>query len=93
MVINLDNLFTNTIKKVRKGDNPLATGARELIIEHNEGRIPNILGVYVMASDISTELSWKYSSVKIVGVTETYFKLTYFRETSSGTFSFQIVYY
>ena len=46
-----------------------------------------------MASDISTELSWKYSSVKIVGVTETYFKLIYFRETSSGTFSFQIVYY
>lgn len=64
-----------------------------MIIEHNEGRIPNILGVYVTASDISTELSWKYSSVKIVGVTKTYFKLTYFRETSSGTFGFQIVYY
>lgn len=63
-----------------------------ITIYHNEGYIPKIIGIYVDAGDTSTENTYRYDMLKVVGITEIYFKILLYKLQESGSYGVNISY-
>ena len=88
----LDNLpkIKLFIQHVQRGD--LGASNYEYTFYHNENKVPTVLAIYTSNNDSTTENYFRWSSARLIAVTESYFKITIYKYQPSGTVGIHILY-
>lgn len=70
------------------------TGTREFIIYHNKKVIPKIIGITLEQTVNNTEIENSYQAgyVKVIEITNSYFKIAYTRISHDGSYRIKIAY-
>ena len=86
-------MLTNLIKTVSLKDHTGGATTKELVIYHNENIIPTVIGTYIKSDDIlSVTKEYRAGNIKILEITQEYFRVAYTRITSNGSYLIFISY-